>query len=151
MHGSAALQQNPSSPWYHQLQIDARQWQQVDWTCLLTLRVPNETIVDLTKIPHAPASASIRVAHRTAKQKSSYVLVVRYLCETEWKQVLNSFHLKYILNTCFQLHLTNYIFSVLPEKWHFLKSKMKLFYSRKKFQCNPVHKFVNKLLVHKNP
>ena len=24
MHGSASLQQNPSSPWYHQLQIDER-------------------------------------------------------------------------------------------------------------------------------
>ena len=35
MHGPASLQENPSPPWYHQLQIDERQQQQVDLTCLL--------------------------------------------------------------------------------------------------------------------
>ena len=35
MHGSASLQPDPSSPWYHQLQIDERQQQQIDLACLL--------------------------------------------------------------------------------------------------------------------
>ena len=35
MQSSASLQQIPSSPWYHQLQIDVKQEQQVDLTYLL--------------------------------------------------------------------------------------------------------------------
>ena len=35
MHGSASLQQNPSSPWYHQLQIDETINQPVDLNSLL--------------------------------------------------------------------------------------------------------------------
>ena len=35
MHSSATLQQNPSCPWYHQLQIDERHYQQKDLTSLL--------------------------------------------------------------------------------------------------------------------
>ena len=50
---------------------------------VLTVSVPSETIVDLPKVLHAPASASIRVAHRTLKQKSAYVLFIGYLCKTE--------------------------------------------------------------------
>ena len=40
-------------------------------TCILTLSAPNETIVDLTKNPTCTSFCLIRVAHRTAKQKSS--------------------------------------------------------------------------------
>ena len=35
MHGSAYLQQNPSSPWYHQLQIDENNKPAVDLNDLL--------------------------------------------------------------------------------------------------------------------
>ena len=35
MHGSAYLQQNPSSPWYHQLQIDERNKPAIDLNSLL--------------------------------------------------------------------------------------------------------------------
>ena len=38
MHDSASLHQNPSSPSYHQLQIDVKQRQQVDLTGLLLLK-----------------------------------------------------------------------------------------------------------------
>ena len=42
MQGSASLQQNPSSPWYHQLQIDEIQQEQVDLTCLLMNHIAKE-------------------------------------------------------------------------------------------------------------
>ena len=35
MHGSATLQQNPSSPWYHQLQIDENNKPAIDLNTLL--------------------------------------------------------------------------------------------------------------------
>ena len=35
MHGSAYLQQNPTSPWYHQLQIDENNKPAVDLNDLL--------------------------------------------------------------------------------------------------------------------
>ena len=42
MHSSASLQQNPSSPWYHQLQKDGKQKQQVELTCLLINTWPKD-------------------------------------------------------------------------------------------------------------
>ena len=35
---------------------------------------------------------------------------IGYLCETVWNQVHNTFHLKYILNTCFQLENTQKLY-----------------------------------------
>ena len=35
IHGSANLQQNPSSPWYHQLQIDENNKPTIDLNSLL--------------------------------------------------------------------------------------------------------------------
>ena len=35
IHGSATLQQNPSSPWYHQLQIDENNKPAIDLNSLL--------------------------------------------------------------------------------------------------------------------
>ena len=69
--------------------------------------------VDLLKNSACTSFCSIWVAQRTAKQKSALVLVMGYLCETEWKQVLNIFHLKYILNICFQLTKYTEIISCL--------------------------------------
>ena len=37
MHGSAYLQQNPSSPWYHQLQIDENNKPAVDMSPKVTM------------------------------------------------------------------------------------------------------------------
>ena len=45
MHGSAHLQQNPSSPWYHQLQVDENNKPAVDLNDLLknTSEMKNHT------------------------------------------------------------------------------------------------------------
>ena len=46
MHGSDSLQQNPSSPWYHQLQIDEINIHQVEFIDLLMNDMPKDVMDD---------------------------------------------------------------------------------------------------------
>ena len=50
MHGSVNLQQNPSSPWYIQLQVDERQWLAIDLNDLLKNNIAKGCYGKLSKL-----------------------------------------------------------------------------------------------------
>ena len=66
------------------------------------------------KILYAPAFASIWVPQRTPRQKSSLVLLIHYLCKTEWNQsdqyLSSQIHIEHMVSI---KNTKNYILSLL--------------------------------------